>query len=255
MTEVPYCTEYQGKYETFEAVCPHCGHRNVFNRASDLGDLRGISHKQVTCLAGPCGQPFIIGGDLVDPPHLLLLYDCGDLLERKQYAYCILNAAQSFELFFSLFLRVELGYKPFARESERPPISRLNALLEQLFGTVERYTYAPLRNIFLRLVLAGTRPGSLAAAASVVSSLPALRDQVPDADISVHAVSPVRDLLLQLNQSSVHRARNRVVHKDAYRPTREEAVAALREAESILGPLGVHLLLLTLDFNWHVKHA
>jgi hypothetical protein len=254
MTDPAYCTKYRATYETFDANCPYCDHLNIYNRASDLADLSAIGFKQVSCQS--CARVYIINGDLVNPPHQLLLYDCTDLVAHKRYAYAVLNAAQSFEVFFSLFLRVELGYKPFAREANRPPISELNATLDELFHTVRRYTYVPLRNIFIRLLLAHTRPASLAEARAAIATLPKLRDSLSDSEItSSYSPGPVRDLLVLLNQSTVHDARNAVVHKDAYRPTLAEATKAIEEAKDVLFPLGVHLLLLTDDFNWHVKHA
>jgi hypothetical protein len=254
VTDAAYCAKYRATYETFDANCPYCDHLNIYNRASDLADLRAVGFKEVSCQS--CARVFIINGDLVNPPHELLLYDCADLIARKRYAYAVLNAAQSFEVFFSLFLRVELGYKPFAREATRPPIGTLNATLNELFGTVKCYTYVPLRDVFLRLMLTNTRPSSMADAAATIKSLPKLCKHLTDLEIvSGYPPGPVRDLLVLLNQSTVHDARNAVVHKDAYRPTLEEATRAVEEAKDILFPLGVHLLLLTDDFNWHVKHA
>ncbi len=69
----------------------------------------------VYCSDTRCSKPFHISGDLVSAAYEMLIFDCYDLKEEKKYGYCIRNLAQAWESFFSLYLRVSLLYRPFAR--------------------------------------------------------------------------------------------------------------------------------------------
>jgi hypothetical protein len=66
--------------------------------------------------------------------------------------------------------------------------------------------------------------------------------------------SPLKALLLRLLDADVNKLRNRVVHKDAYRPTREEATHVHDEAREILLGLTGRLRL-GYDFYWYISEA
>jgi hypothetical protein len=55
-----------------------------------------------------------------------------------------------------------------------------------------------------------------------------------------------------LKTTGINTLRNRIVHKQAYRPTREEAQLALEETGSLLFPLSHHLELYD-DINWYMS--
>ena len=181
MNEVPEGKNMEGTYERFIASCPWCGRRNVFNRASDLGDFEPIDHKDVSCLFPDCSKPFFLTGDTINPAYEMVIYDCYELIEQKYYAYCILNLCQSFELFFSQYLRVELVYRPFASgvRDERLDldIRHFNDLRNLLYARLRGLTFEPMRNLFFCLVLRGPGPGSLEEAdlAFSVSGKPSAR--------------------------------------------------------------------------------
>ncbi len=136
MAGIPYAEEIQTTYENFTAHCPMCGFKNIFNRASDFEYLKPIAHKQVVCLNRDCGQPFIISGDSINSAFEMLIYDCYELRDAKHYAYCILNLAQAFEVFFSQYLRVQLLYRPFASDSDQN-IEQLNTLTNLLYEKIK----------------------------------------------------------------------------------------------------------------------
>jgi hypothetical protein len=121
MTEIPYATEKECTYENFIARCPLCGFRNIFNRVTDLQDTEPIRFREVVCLNDRCKQKFNINGDLVSPAFRMLVFDCYPLKEEKKYSYCILNLAQAYEVFFSLYLRVELLFRPFSQDPDQKP--------------------------------------------------------------------------------------------------------------------------------------
>jgi hypothetical protein len=125
MSEIPYWENKRTSYENFVAQCRWCGEDSIFNRVSDLTDTSAIAFLMVSCLSPSCGEPFNINGDLVDSAHEMLVLDCHELLRQKHYMSCIMTLAQAYEVFFSLLLRVELVYKPFAADPEED-IEHLN---------------------------------------------------------------------------------------------------------------------------------
>jgi len=70
MSVIKDSTEIDISYENISAVCPFCGHKNTFNRRSDLGDTEPIDRREVNC--GRCGQRFGITGDTVNPLYEML---------------------------------------------------------------------------------------------------------------------------------------------------------------------------------------
>lgn len=233
-------------YENFFAWCPTCGSENIFNRASDLKDLDLIVSREVNCQRPECRQAFYLSGDVVSPAYEMLIYDCYELLERKHYAYCILNLAQAYEVFFAQYLRVELLYKAFGRDPDKD-INLLNELMKRLYAKTETLTFERMRNLFLRLVLQGRRPASLPEAEADINLLPCTAGPPPDDDIAGARVSNNRripQLLFRLKACKVASLRNQVVHKSAYRPTLDEVNDALKDTREILfvlpRDLGVH---------------
>src|SRR5207248_2223257 len=87
----------ESTYENIYADCPHCGYQNIFNRASDLKTFEPIAGRDVACTNSDCRRPFRIVSDRINPAHQALLFDCADMLRRKQYMQCVLAVAQSYE--------------------------------------------------------------------------------------------------------------------------------------------------------------
>src|SRR3989304_5727251 len=132
MEEILYSKKTNPTYENFIAICPYCDFKNIFNRATDLKDSNPIGFKTVKCLSEKCEKSFNINGDLVSPAYQMLIFDCYDLLKEKKYSYCILNLAQAFEVFFSLYLRIKLIYKPFAIQRGKTRGNELNEIIKNL---------------------------------------------------------------------------------------------------------------------------
>lgn len=143
-----YSTDTEGTYENFIAVCPVCGHRNVFNRASDFCTFEPIAFKTVTCQKSSCRDDFNINRDRINSAHQGLLFDCHDLLSAKQYMNAVLSITQAYEVFFRHYLRIELLYRPFAMgDSDDLPV--LNLLAERLYESVQSFTFEPMCRLFL----------------------------------------------------------------------------------------------------------
>ena len=198
--------------------------------------------RDVRCLNEECKKPFRIVGDSVNERHEMLVFDCHELLKRKQYTQCILNVNTAYETFFSLFLRVELAYRPFAAESPLR-IEKLNDLLVKLQAKTEKYTFHSMRALFLRHIVDQTSIGDLCKAEDIIDD--SLGQPKCPSNSEIEALGKDRgelvEPLLKLNRTEIHRLRNQVAHREAYRPTREEAEQSLEEAQSILLPLTINL--------------
>jgi len=112
-----------------------------------------------------------------------------------------------------------------------------------------------MRRLFLRLVIDEKAPKTLTAAEAVIAALPVRGCNVPPvAEQDIDAVSdrPLRELLRGLSGSKIDELRNRVVHKDAYRPTREEAESAHDQARKVLHGL-TNQLRLRGDAEWYIN--
>ena len=251
MSDIPVARNTRTSYENFVAECPWCGRENIFNRASDLHSVEPIAGLDVSCLGADCGKPFRLTGDSVNGPHEMLIFDCYELLERKHYMNAVLSIAQAYEVFFSLFFRVELLYKPFGADPDED-VDELNVVSEALQEKVKEHTFARMRALFLQHIVARPVPRNLAEAAALIAAFPDRPGDPKDASIDGVADAKLAPLLKALKATTIHTLRNRVVHKQAYRPTRAEVDAALEEARSILFRLTSHLQLHA-EINWYMK--
>lgn len=252
MKDIPTARNRYTSYENFVAECPWCLKDSIFNRASDLQTFEPIAGLDVLCQSEDCHKPFRIVSDSLNNAHEMLILDCNELIERKHYMACILSLAQAYEVFFSLFFRVELLYKPFASDPDHE-IADLNHLSNELHKRIEKQTFAPMRKLFLSHVVAGQSPKTLAEASDLVSALPNRPGNLKDGAIESLADAKLVSLLKALKEAKIHTLRNRVVHKGAYRPTREQVDAALDEARSILFPLTQRLQLYD-EINWYMRN-
>ena len=236
-------------YENIVVDCPICDDEVKLNRASDLQTFKPISGLSVSCRA--CKTDFWINGDSVNERHEALIFDCYDHLAAKRYMSCILNVCQAYEMFFSLYLRVNLLYRPYATDYRKGCAStdKLNALVRELARETGDLSFARMRNIYLRLMVRSEQPSSLD---EVKVHIKDLREcQCPkDKELTVGRDKRISKLLLRVKRSKINGLRNDVVHKDGYRPKRSEAEHALSEARSVLLPL-TSLLDLHDDVNWY----
>lgn len=253
MSDIPVARNKRTSYENFIAECPWCRNKNIFNRASDLRTFEPIAGRDVSCQSDDCRKPFRIVGDLVSSKHKVLIFDCYELLDQKHYMSCVLSLAQAFEAFFSLFFRVELLYKPFAADTDQD-LAALERLSEDLHEKIKGHTFTRMRALFLQYILTGRSPKDLGDAAAVLAALPDHAGEPMDTAIESLTDAKLVSLLKALKAASIHTLRNRVVHKQVYRPTREEVVAALEETRSILLPLTSHLQLYD-EINWYMRKS
>lgn len=251
MSDAPVAKNKRASYENLVADCPWCGKESIFNRASDLATFEPIGGRDVSCQSADCHKRFRIVGDSVNSAHEMLIFDCYDLLERKHYMNCILSLTLAYEVFFSPFFRVELLYKPFAADPDQD-LADLNRLSEELREKLQKHTFARMRALFLQHIVNGPSSKDLADAAAVIAGLPDNPGDPKDTAIESLGDAKLVPLLKALKATSINTLRNRVVHKQAYRPTRAEVEAALQETRSILFPLTSHLQLYD-EINWYMR--
>lgn len=248
--EPPVAINRRISYENLVVECPWCGRPNVFNRASDLKTREPNTSRIVSCLIDDCRKPFRIVGDAVNTAHEMLIDDCYELLDRKHYINCIFCLTQAYEVFFSLFLRVELLYKPFAANSAQD-LAGLNRLHEMLQEKVADLTFNPLRALFLNYVINRRFPKNLAESQRQIEAL-GVPPVTEESDISRVGDVNLARVLKALKATTINKLRNAVVHKTARRPSFDEVEAALQETQFILLRLNSHLQLHD-DLNWYTS--
>lgn len=237
-------------HENVNANCPTCGVRNVYNRRSDLNARGTIDNATVACAA--CSRKFDIVGDLINPTHELLLLDCRQLLEDKRYGDVILTAAKAHEVFFSHFLHVQLLWRPIGTDCG--VLTRWNELRAQMDTKLATSTFKPLRKLFLQMVLARTAPQNFDEAQACIAALSKETRGVTREAVAAVRDERLRDLLLGLHDTTIDELRNRVVHKEAYRPTRDQASAACQEASRVLFGL-TSVLRLRGDADYYINRG
>jgi hypothetical protein len=235
-------------YENVAVVCPWCQRECIFNRRSDLGTLEPIVGREVSCLHPECDKRFWITGDRANSAHEMLIFDCYELLGRKHYMSCVLSIAQAYEMFFSLFFRVELVYRPYAAERGHC-IENLNRVHQMLLDTMKPHSFDRMRRLFLRYLVDGHSPTNLSEAEAIVLELRPPKETPSDSDISTLNDADLVPLLLRVRRTTIGDLRNAVVHKDGYRPSASEAECCIGEARESLFPLTYRL-----DLHDDVNH-
>lgn len=240
LIKVPVARKHRANYENIIVTCPCCGKENIFNRVTDLCTTQPIAGKNVNCLNNKCGKPFRIVGDIVNPPHELLIFDCYEFIARKQYIHCIISLSQAYEVFFNQYFLAELLYKPFSRDRK---LNILNQLLETMENKFKKYTFDSMRSLFLYYITTFKPPINLTEAERIIKCLPDKPKKIKDTEIQRFGDKKLVPLLLKVKKSTINELRNNVIHKKAYRPTREEAENAFEETKANLLPLTWHLKL------------
>jgi hypothetical protein len=228
-------------YENVEAQCPHCDAWSTFNVATDLRAKEPAAADDVSCRQPGCGRPFRLIGT-GNHPFEHLIWDAQRLVESRYNMAAVLMASQAFEVFGAFYARHTLLYVP----EKQTPSSALNFhdvdhLWKVLHDTLEEFAFKRIVNLLLNLVILNPRPASLDESSKIILGLRSFMNEPGDAALSGHGNPLLVPLLLGVKRTSVGTLRNRAVHNTAYRPTTDEAVAAVKEAGDLLFPLSVQL--------------
>jgi hypothetical protein len=139
------------------------------------------------------------------------------------------TTAQALEVFFGSVLYVILLYRPFVRHRD---LALFNRLSSGLYRTMRKRSFVAMRNLFLWTIINRIAPSDLAETEAVIGSFPrSIRMKKGEL---ARAPEGLRGDLEALWEARAPVLRNRVVHKDAYRPSLKEAKEALEEAKAII---------------------
>jgi hypothetical protein len=235
-------------HETLSADCPKCGHRNIQNRTDDLKTDQAIARTETKC--EKCGHLFAIGGDLINPTHERLLFDAGPYLHRKEHAEVVQRVARAYEAFFARTLRIQLVLRPFYRGFK--DLSDAQELQEQLSEHTKRHTFEPLRHLFLKIIVERVVPNNVADARETIKDLPDKNYKMKKETVEAVTDPKLQPLLLGIYETGINSLRNRVMHKEAYQPSWEEAEAAYTEGSRLIHNLGFQLGLQG-DDNYYIN--
>ena len=198
--------------------------------------------EDIQCLKEICQKSFRIVGDTANERHEMLVFDCYQIFERKQYMYCILNLSIAYEMFFSLFLRVEFLYKPFAadpnpKHSEK--LDRMNMLSRKLDRKTRQWGFDKMRKTFLGEVTGQHSVPDLDKSEARIASLKP--QDTPECSIRGLSDTRMIPLLIRLKCTDINVIRNSVVHKHGFRPSRMVTKKYFEETKAILFNLTRHL--------------
>jgi hypothetical protein len=124
----------------------------------------------------------------------------------------------------------------------------VNNVLEKLNDTFRRAPYVKMRSVFIDLASRAS-PVTLEESFGIMDSLTTVSEQGNEWISGAFADERLRELMLRLKALKIHELRNDVVHKDAYRPTRETVDQAISEFGEDVLPLGVRLNAESNDIN------
>jgi hypothetical protein len=233
----PYANQFDTNYENYNAVCPICSFRNIYNRASDLRTFEVIEFMTVKCF--DCNNFFNIAYDLINPVYEYLIFDCHELKVQKRYMYCILNLSQAIEVFLSYCIEVRLVLQP---DKDRIILTAkgFDEISAQFQKAIKGCAFQDLKNILINLFLEDAFVSEI----SIRNFITKLEDRCSrdnpkkrerkDQEIRDHLALDLANLFIKLKNLQVIPIRNRIVHKDAYRPTLAEVESCQREVEEVV---------------------
>lgn len=220
-------------YETVSARCDHCQRLCIFSRIDDFAETMPISGRRVRCFE--CAEEFWIKGDTINSPYAFLIDDAKDHFRVKRYMPAIASLAQAWEVFFAACAVSTYVYRPFFALSPMDrDVAKLNRLHGELYEAIRSFTWVPMRNLVLNILLAKSRPSTVTEAATHIARLHSFRNQPSPKVLAAIGDVLERETLEGLAELTIGRLRNHVVHKQAYRPTRAEVEPCLTSEISVL---------------------
>lgn len=145
----------------------------------------------------------------------------------------IASAAQGWEVFFATCALSVYVYGPFFSAAPQPRIEVLNGLLSELRNAIERFTFFPLRNLVVRLIIEKAEPFTLAEAIKRISGTAGMGGDPSAAQIA-SASQRDAEIVSGLMALTIGKLRNDVVHKYAFRPTRAAVEPCLTSELDVL---------------------
>lgn len=238
-------------YENFIALCPCCKKQNIFNRVSDLKTFKPISRKEVRCIY--CSKAFVIGTDSISEKYEYFLLDCYDLKAQKKYMSCIINLCQACEAFFlkcteikllwlpwrtHVFGKLEKMYEYKCRTKNKTKMCTcydiFNLYSSKLHNKLKDCAYQRLLSLFYDLYLNDKSFRSQKEIDNYINNMECYAKMPKDEDIEKKCDGKLRKLLVRLKKSDINIMRNKVAHKDGFRPTLEDVEYYLEDIREII---------------------
>jgi hypothetical protein len=169
---------------------------------------------------------------LINPAYELFIFSADGLASEKRYMLCVTTLAQAWEMFFTTFAYSNFLYRPFfADGGPGRDRERFDRLESDLGIAMRRFTFDPLRNMLINTVLERLHPGAPDEPETAIARVRKenFGQQPTRARVEAFHTPPVREVLLQLQEVQIGELRNRVVHKDPYRPCLVEVDTCLEE--------------------------
>jgi hypothetical protein len=220
-------------YETLTVTCDHCKVKLLLNRRDDLSDFSAISGRSLICFA--CDCDFWITGDVVNTAYEMFIFAADGHSESKHYMLAVMSLAQAWEIFLATFAYSNFAYRPFWNEGRQgAALAELNRCQETLGRAIRNFNFRNLLNLTAHTIVRHLHPRTLAESESMIETIErdSLHRDPSEAEISTISDTDVREAVQRLRNLQVAELRNKVGHKEAYRPSADEIVAC-REEEII----------------------
>ena len=204
-------------YENIYVDCPYCKKENIFNRVSDLKTNRCIVSLNVICQF--CKKEFHISNDkLMFPEFLSFLDELEVLKKQKNYRLYILTLCQGIECFLeqAIINKILDRNSNLRDEDGKIDIKKYNKELKELYDKKTMYdlcqkgfkkefkkaAFNDLREMFLFLFDDERKNDN--------GNLKKLKEDKREKSFK------------EIKDTNINEMRNKVIHKQAYRPSLEE---------------------------------
>lgn len=242
-------------YENFICYCPECDEKNIFNRISDLRDPYFIDSKLVVCQNQNCRKSFYINSDIVSIPFESLIRDSYELIEEKRYTATIITLCLACESFFNHAVKARLILEPYQDKDFQINLETINYLFELLYDITKKLTYQSMKLIFIDLYFFDKKFSSVEEIEIYIKSLKTLKGKK---DLTIKNLEAEPNMIKksnfqQLYDLSINTLRNTVAHKQAYRPSKEEANEALENVSSMVMSFKANYNIMNIE--WYLNRS
>lgn len=217
----------EANYENIYVDCPYCYKELIFNRISDLKSIMPITRKELKCQNKDCGRVFIVFGDRVTSSrYRWFLDDLDSLKNQKKYGLYVIALCQACEMFMHQAIinklidanpiyRDEDGYFKFTYNTKKTE----NGVDE--IGIYEKFCNKKECEItnngldrhkkYMELTFFGLMELFLYVFKNAKNNkLPTLKKMKKDKRLESFSM---------FENTDIHQIRNKVIHKNGYRPS------------------------------------
>lgn len=222
-------------YETLSVACDHCHVKLLLNRHDDLGDFEAVVGRTFNCSS--CNRDFWITGDVVNTVCEMFIFAADEHLAKKHYMLAVMSLAQAWEIFFADFAYSNFAYRPFWLERRHAAaVDELNRCLEKVDNLIRKFNLRDLMNLTTHTIVRHLHPKTLAEAEAMIDTIARDRlNRYPSAEeIATINDVQVREAVMRLRNLKIAELRNKVGHKQAYRPSIDEVLPCRNEEVMLL---------------------